>query len=504
METPAELFELFKFIEQNYDLSKFNYKGINFWPLIRNEVRLNLNLKRKVNYSWHVPQRTKTFNDRIKTPYRNLKRQNAKKKFINSIKPLTDSHQICIYPNSLFLDTIQNKKYCRYIDPYYEVLKKEFKSINYFGFLTKNEVAPETLNPVSYLDLKDFIDYNDLKRFLSDFDVSLSNDTLPLKNALKELNDILFAKFNIRPLYNELIKHCFYVLDFKEYFDELFKVSNVKFIFIEDYFIYIQMAMCASAKENNIKVIEIQHGILDCKYFPYHENNSNYSVLPNYIWCWSERDQDNILKHNKNFKYLIPFVGGNMWLRKFIKKEIQEITKQEESFFSELKSNYKTIILISLQPTFLLSENMIETVSNAPANCFFLIRYHPLNTTLEERNTIRTMLKGFTNVEIDIASTINLYALFQKCDFQLTHSSATAIEAIAFNLPTIICSEIGYDLYREQINDGVILYSKNSKQTIEILKSNPKLNYEKSNFYLLKTDEKEALVNLNKTISDIA
>jgi hypothetical protein len=106
MNKPDEIIELYTFIEKNYPLENFNYKKINFWPMIRAEIGLNLNLNRPEYISKISVERKHAFIDYLKFPYRYFKYAIAKQKFITSLKPLEGDMQIFAYPQSLFFNKI--------------------------------------------------------------------------------------------------------------------------------------------------------------------------------------------------------------------------------------------------------------------------------------------------------------------------------------------------------------------------------------------------------------
>ncbi|MBK7666217.1 MAG: hypothetical protein IPJ32_02080 [Sphingobacteriaceae bacterium] len=372
--------------------------------------------------------------------------------------------------------------------------------MGYLGFLSKNEAPPDTLHDVNYMSLMDYENYLNLKLFMDGFNSQKKSEEVEkLKRVFDEANELVFNKFQIRPFYYGLIKHFVDVYNYKEFFDIVFSKSKVKFIFIQDYHIHLQIAMCISAKKHNIRVIEIQHGILDSKYYPFINGKEDYALLPDYLWCWSIKDRDIIRKANYELNSLKPFVGGNMWLKKFLNDEVSKMDRDHELFF--VKNDYERVVLITLQPVYLLSELMIEVISKSPANWLYLVRFHPLNTTEAEKQQIINELSRFTNVEIDIASKANLYQLYKKSDFQITHSSASAIEALVFNLPTIVCSDIGYDLYQSQIKDGVVFYYDKSDDIISAINAKAEPNQVNLNSYLLQSNEEEARKAIREIIN---
>lgn len=499
MEKPDEVIELFRFIEQNFDVKKFNYKGINFWPLIRAQIGFDLNFK-KANYqSTGIIERKRKVSDILKAPYRYLKLKYAERGFHKSLKPLTSEFQVLAHPQSLFIDEISGKLYSRYIDPYYEILKSGYSSVDRFGFIQGNNLQKEFFHPVNFYNLSLFKKYIGIKSYIESFSKNNSASIAKIKEAFKEVNELTERTFNIRPFNDSLILSFNETLEYKVFFSYLFSLSNVNSIFLECFYDSLKMGLCAAAKEHSVKIIEIQHGgAEDNVYVPYINHECSYSILPDYLWCWSRSDKDLILKHNTGFKQLVPFVGGNMWLKKYVAGEITT-GHGEQEFFEKIKPGYKKIILVTLQPVFISDKVILNTILNAPGNFYFIVRFHPFNTE-QEKNDFKESVKNCANVDCSAALTANLFNLFINCDFQLTHSSTTAMEALVFNLPTIICSEYGFDFYKDQINDGVILHSVNPTEIIEFLQAGIELNREKLDYYLIRSDAAEAIINVSKVV----
>ena len=500
MLNPDEILNLFLFIEKKFDITRFTYKGINFWPLIRSNIGLDLYSNPTI---YNLKRKKRSLAEMIKLPYRNIKLKKAKANYIKTLKPLQSDYIICTYPNSLFTDELSGKSYSRYIDPYFETISKQYK-LQRIGFTNINDSKINPLYPIDFFSTDNFLIYKNLNKFInkgSDIDMTEYNKMI---TTFEEINKIVLGEFKIKPFYSGLINQFEEVIAYTAYFDELFKISKVKWVFLECFYDIIKMAMIISGKKYGVKFIEIQHGgAEDNVYLPYHKKTIDYQMLPDYFWCWSESDKDLIIEHNGNFKFLIPFIGGSMWLKKFVSNEINPVTKEEEMFFVRIKEKYKKIILVCLQPVFLLDKVIKETILNETGDFLFLVRFHP-HITIKERNEIKNTLGGQTNIETEMASKINLFYLFKNCDVQLTHSSTTAMESLTFNLPTIVCSKYGYDFYKEQIKDGVILFSDNSEEIINIISRENKLNERKSNYYKIRCNEKEAIENLTNLITSCA
>lgn len=489
--TPDKILEIFEFVERNYDVGKFSHKGINFWPLLRKEIGLQYNLANNTSYSPFSPKMNITWY--LKWPLKLFKLGYLKWQLRSYYtKEINDSESVFfIYPDSIFIDIMEGKKYSRYIDPYFEVIAKYSKT----GRLTLQEKTntdyyhpAETINPLM------FFKYYDLYSFLFSNVALEQNDVEKIKIVFKEANKLLLSEYKIEPFKESIIKHVYDLVKYKCFFVMLLENKKVKTVFLECFYDEIKMGLTAACKELNIKTVEIQHGgSEDNVYLPYKNHKINYSTLPDYLWCWSKSDEKLIKKHNGEFGLLRPVIGGNMWLKK-IKNDEVPFSEQLQNDFKNKSRKYSKTILITLQfPVFLL--HLFVEIARANEDFFFVVRQHPL-TPVTERKIIIDTFNAISNVDYSIAQNMNLYNLFNYTDIQLTHSSTTCMEALSFNVPTIICNKYGYDFYKEQIEKKVVFYSEDKNEISRMLRAGLTINEVNKEEYLIRCDEEDVFRNL--------
>jgi hypothetical protein len=493
MAVNVNAYDLFKYVEEHFDLSRLQFKGINFWPLIRSRVAYQLFFEIPTE-DYKVTPKIKSVSDRIKLPYRKLKLEKLRQSFEDSIKGLGQEIQVFVYPDKLFIDSFKGKSYSRYVDPYYEIIAGMNSSVGRFSLSVKEDRISEPYHPINYLETDQFLKYLEVKKYLDGYRQNNYKEVEKIKKVLADLNKLCESKFSLRPFFPTLIKEFNEVVDYQSFFDRLFEVSKVKFIFLECFYDTVKMALCVSAKKNDIEVIELQHGVIgDYTYLPYLNSGVNYDMMPDHLWCWTQSDKDEVIKQNLSFKYLKPFVGGNMWMKKYVNGEIDYVTEEDIRYFNTLRSGYKKLVVFTQQPL-IESEILFAAISEAPEHLFF-IRFHPLTSTAE-KEAIKTRLKDFKNVEFEKAMRLSLYALFKYCDLQVTHSSATAVEALSFNLPTVIFGKNGYSFYKEQIADHVIFYAGTTAEIVELVINTPIPDPEHLSYYQIRTDQSESEQNI--------
>lgn len=491
MKKAANTPELFRYIEDSYDIGRIRYKGLNMWPLLRKGIGLHLDPEVPAdNYEAPVA-RQHSFVDTLKAPLRARKLSLAKKRFLSSI-PLFDAQYLfCTYPDAGFTDQLDKKQFSRYLDPYYEVLQDAYKLMR-FSVRTEQAEGIDSLYPSHYLDLSDYKDYFYLREFIMP-----ANDQEAvqyMQAVLNEINGLVHHEYGIRPAYSGIIRQFEEVMFYKEFTDAfLQKNSHVKVIFMHCFYDAFKLALVASAKQKGISIVEIQHGTAeDNLYVPYTKPAVDMDLLPGYLWCWSHSDCELIGRYNSaTSPYLKPFVGGNMWLKKFVTNEMP-VPSEHAAFISAVKLTYNKIVLLNLQLSIGLVDVMFDTISHAPKDVFFLVRFHPL-TSAEEQQEVQSRLRRFDNIETSMASSIHLYHLFSHIDFQVTHSSEAAMESLSFKVPTIICSIPGYDFYKTQVDQQVLFFADKAEDILQIISGEGELNSENVEHFLMQVDPQQAL-----------
>lgn len=75
------------------------------------------------------------------------------------------------------------------------------------------------------------------------------------------------------------------------------------------------------------------------------------------------------------------------------------------------------------------------------------------------------------NVEYLLSTEDNLYGLFDLVDIHVTHYSTIAIEAISFNLPTILIGDNFANLYKAYTEAGHFYVANDSKQILKFIEN---------------------------------
>ena len=234
------------------------------------------------------------------------------------------------------------------------------------------------------------------------------------------------------------------------------------------------MALNLACREAGIISVDIQHGIQSDLHWAYGRwlrvPEKGYELLPELFWCWSDTEAEVIKKWNKKVKkYHRPIVIGNLWLKKWLNGGSDIVRSYDAKVSSFKQKHVKSIHILYTMQDETISEVILEAIRESSAFCFWWIRCHP--TLIDRRIKIQMSLGnlGLDNFDIEKASTWPLYALLRHMSIHITGWSTTVIEALEFNVPSILIHESGSELFAEQIEKGMALYAHNSREVVDAI-----------------------------------
>lgn len=122
---------------------------------------------------------------------------------------------------------------------------------------------------------------------------------------------------------------------------KIFKIVNPKII------ICIQPSpdMCAAAKICNIKIFDVQHGLINTLIYYNLENPYGKKGLPDIVLCWDKISKDYL---KKILPSVSSYIIGNPWITKLDKNNVNKLIDLENKKLKTIHLN-KPIIIITLQ-----------------------------------------------------------------------------------------------------------------------------------------------------------
>jgi hypothetical protein len=183
-----------------------------------------------------------------------------------------------------------------------------------------------------------------------------------------------------------------------------------------------------------------------------------YGLLPDYFFCWGSPEkkfQESTLPAMR----LRPFsiVSGNPWIGLWRQPGLITLSEQLEAFCRTL--NKQPTVLVGLQPVEPLIPQSLPGAMRRTPDIKWLLRLHPHQRYRLPEVTAYLNGGGVRNFEVELATISPLYALMRESDRLLTPWSSVASEALAFDLPVTIIAPNGYDVYKDEIDAGVMGYA---------------------------------------------
>jgi hypothetical protein len=224
-----------------------------------------------------------------------------------------------------------------------------------------------------------------------------------------------------------------------------------------------------------IPTVDIQHGQKGPNHGMYNQWHTmppqGYGLLPDYFFCWGtpeKKFQEATLPAIR----LRPFsiVSGNPWTGLWREEGTITLSDRLAAFCRELEKRKTT--LVGLQPVEPLVPTALPGAMRRTPDWLWLLRLHPHQRYRMPEITAYLNGGGVTNFEVELATKAPLYALLRHSDRLLTPWSSVASEAIAFDVPATIIDPGGYDVYKGEIDTGVMSYATTADDIARVVTEN--------------------------------
>ena len=205
-------------------------------------------------------------------------------------------------------------------------------------------------------------------------------------------------------------------------------------------------ALCRAGKMKNIRICELQHGVIADDH-PWYGERTRSDVspmdLPNAILCWDVSSKRTLQKWMPN-KGIELAIIGNPWFSRFANPEPTDRLVHEVMSAKKICNNAKPTILFSLQ--WGMAQDYFEADFNGVMVAAiegviletheeynWLLRLHPKQLVGSERHaTLSYLNRSFKNVagvEWERCSQLPLPVVIQEADLHITDSSTCTVEA---------------------------------------------------------------------------
>mgnify|MGYP006870480261 FL=1 len=400
--------EIIKDIERYYEVETITSFNIKIWPLLKLVLCSNL------TYSGSKDEKIK----------RNLLSKLAKRASL--IRPICygiNNFFSKKYEYILFTDTLEKRIVNgMYIDKVSQGLidllsNEQFlvieNPVNNFHYPIKT-CKSEHISSLRLIQLSAILLY------------LLNCGTRSLNITNEKLIKTILAEGKIALNYKALIKQFF---GYVKIFETLFKRIKPKLIFINCYYSVPHMSAIYAAKRNKIKIVELQHGIINDKHWAYnYSKDFGTNFFPDYLFVFGEFFK----KFFKDGNYFIEkdnvFSVGSYYIELINVEKSSDLIRKVIS----LKAKYEKTIVVSSQVTVEneLFDFMLRVARDDKVN-LYIFRPRILN-----KHYIIDNVPGNFYLSIDEAE--DIYRLLKVADIHATVYSTVCLEALAFGVPNIM------------------------------------------------------------------
>lgn len=417
--THKEIISDFLDFEKENNLINWKLDGIPIWELIRMEVFIKL----RSNFI------SSNINITDKEPLKII--SGAKEFILNYFS--RNPFRVRKKYNYLILNHSRRKRNAEtYVDIYTDSFLKYLRTSDYIvleRFNNLSHLKPTSTNNLHYLDTIEFP-----SRFISQLPYGLS------QNDIEKINSLMLEKWGIEDVLDiRLVKK--YIRFFKYLkpkVERLIKKINPKLIIEVVSYTIINQVFNYVAKQNNIPVIELQHGTVGRYHIAYNFKTCNFlETFPDYFFAWGEFwvDKARLPISKENIKIMgFPYIDNFRQKETTIGKDIHQIM-----VISQLNNE---IAVFAYELAKLLPTHKI------------LFKAHPKEYKIAKEKYYT--LKKVRNIEIIDNEKITLYDYFKQCNFVFGVSSTALIEALAFGSSIGIIKLPGWE-YFEDIEETVNL-----------------------------------------------
>ena len=450
--------DLIQFLESNLNLQEWNCQSVNMWTIVRNDLASTI-LKSRTKRS--VSSLPILINTLPRKEYIVFKFFGIAKDILLGIWQILTVILCNILKDSTVLlvgdgrskSLVSDKWADKFLDPlrfYYD--KKNVHTV----FLDVNKFQNKPLySKVFNIDKIEKTSYffARLYFFLNKKNVINSAEILLFKKNLEKFeldtNDYTAENLTLN-YYKILILHFFFKI--------ILIIFKVKKIYIVAYYNIYGYALCFAANKLNIKVIDIQHGILENHpaYQFFGDVESKNNLLPSLFWVWDRHSHQIFRKNNAPgfLRYHKSFPGGISWAL-----WSKQISLQENLYCKNLFDSNKMHILVTMQPEVYgrdLWAKLLPIIKKYNKYHWW-VRKHP--AFYNDCNQLDELDNShYAHVNFLDAYRVPIYTLFAHCDLHITTDSSSALDAEKFNVTTLFLSDLCYQFFPHLIEQKKGVY----------------------------------------------
>ena len=411
--TIQDICEIFWDLENNLNLLDANIQNIKFWQIIRFKTYRYVSeltkLQEKAHSELKSIDKLKKVGSFLKNSFINnpffKKNQFDVIVFSHPRSKLVDGEYIDIY-TEYFLDSL-NKDNIKFLELESAYLGEHIRKMNayksYTDFIVFCTNIFKKITTIRFTKEEDKLIF-DINKYLSDcFDTKV------------DITDILIDSIKVFKL-----KYYFYT--------KLLKKLSPKVVYIV--VSYGSADIVKAAKDLDIKVVELQHGIFSEFHlgYSYPNRTKKLDFFPGEFLVWSEYWKD-LLK--------LPIDNDNIKIKPF---EFLEINKQK---YKDIKKLDQIVVLSQGNVGNTIARLVLKNIKLFK-DLKIVYKLHPGEyDRYKNYNDLTKLIKNYKNIEV--VEDVNLHKLLASSKYQLGINSTALLEGVEFGCKSILLDTSGIE-----------------------------------------------------------
>lgn len=424
-------------IESEDIIDTLTWNSINFWPLVRQCIWLELTSATVTQEKTSLSISTDIIQQKI------LNRLNAVSKAIGSSPSSIGSESTAFISRPVYLQKLPNGNCIdRIVDPLIFCLPEDTIYSKYYITAWPRGVA---LNyPASLLRKT---------RFLL-LPQGIPQEHHSLLNRLA--NDLGIESKRLLYRYEKNFKTFQKWLHFsRKFFDSR---KNLKTVYFPSWYFPDMMALNVAARERGIITVEVQHGKqgkYQAMYSGWRIPEEGYQMMPDVFWTWGKPSAEHILAGDPNRGKHRPIIGGYPWLDYYRQFIWNETTASSKAKLKRVLITLQSPQADNNQP---IPEFILDFLRERKNDVYFIFRCHPNDQNGVEycQRRLSEMPRYLYNID-DGRS--NLYDQLMRVSHHITAYSSCCYEAATFGVPTLLFGADARAIYSDEIESGVFSWT---------------------------------------------
>ena len=476
-------FKKFLGFEEREKLFEIKFHNFNIWEIARGYIFIEIDM----------------INNKLQPLFPNKKSNEIKKTSLSIIK---NSLKLFFLPkiDYLFLNNPRRIKqsdgkfYCIYTDLLIDLLKDNYSCVTfedpYWALSPSSNIShyePVKTENICYLDAIEYI-----YRFKKwNYKTFFKKDYVKLHKMLEELRLKVEYEFkcDLSKIFKVVEDKILYMILTYNIYKNVLKKSEIKAIF-EFYDIFpSKIVINKIAKEMNIPIIEIQHGIVTKRnpiFLKYGDLKRKYDCLPDYVLSYGEKllNKEYLPIESDKIVYI-----GSLFLDKKLSEYQCYISKTKNILFVSQSNIVKDLSIIA--------GNLADLLKN-DKEYQIIYKMHPYEIDAQYECLLKDNIKIINDRNKD------LYYYQSISIAQIGVYSTGIYEGLNFGLTTFILSNMyGFNEIKDIIKDGEgIYYVENSNDIYNIIKEK-KVSKKQNNDYWKNVDKKYILKTIESIVNKV-